>query len=112
MKDELRTPDNSDVPLETVCKWQAREIIKLNNIIKQKKRIIERLRNNITMMSRDPDIKAEISREIIFREKSRQISSLQKELHRVRESDRKLLQTLLNYKLKELNEQQGIQDAD
>jgi predicted RNase H-like nuclease (RuvC/YqgF family) len=86
--------------------------VKLNQIILQKKKVISRLRNNITMMAKDPDIKAEIAREILFREKSRQISSLQKELHRVRESDRKLLQTLLTYKLKEQNERQGMQDAD
>lgn len=110
--EELRKPDNSDVPLETICKWQAREIVKLNQIIVQKKKVIARLRNNITMMAKDPDIKAEIAREILFREKSRQVSNLQKELHRVRESNRKLLQTLLTYKLKEQNEQQGMQDTD
>jgi len=98
--EEQRLTCNDDVPAETVCKWQAREIYKLNQIIRQKKRVIEKLRNNITILLRDPQIKYELSRDLVLRDCRRQVTELQKELHRVRKSDEKLLQTLLNYKLK------------
>jgi predicted RNase H-like nuclease (RuvC/YqgF family) len=105
----IREIDNSDVPAETICKWQAKEIAKLNQIIIQKKKVIERLRSNITLLLKDSETRAQITREFLLRERSKQISSLQKELHRVRESDRKILQTLLTYKLKEKeNGQEGV----
>jgi predicted RNase H-like nuclease (RuvC/YqgF family) len=110
--EELRMPDNSDVPIETICKWQRREIKKLNQIIIQKKKVIERLRNNITMLLKSPEVKLQIAKDLILRERAQEVSRLQKELCRVRESDRNLLQKLIDYKLKEKDGKQDVQNVD
>jgi predicted RNase H-like nuclease (RuvC/YqgF family) len=110
--EELRMPDNNDVPIETICKWQRREINKLNQIIIQKKKVIERLRHNITMLLKSPEIRLQIAKDLILRERAQEVSRLQRELCRVRESDRNLLQKLIDYKLKEKDGEQGIQNVD
>jgi len=105
MEEELRLPDNMGVPAETALKWQSKELHKLQNIIRQKKKTIERLRHNIDIILKDPELRRELAREILLKERARENTALQKELHRVRASERKILQTLLTYKLKEQDEQ-------
>ena len=97
-----------DVPAETALRWQSREVYKLRKIVEQKKRVIEKLRKNLNIVLKSPEARKEISREIIIRERNHQIKALQKELHRVREADRKILETLLKYKLKEQNGQKSV----
>lgn len=107
-----RQINNNDVPLETLFKWQCKEVYKLQAQLRQKNKTIDKLKKNITLLLRDPEIKYQLSREFMLREQRKQISALQKELHRVREADRKILQTLLSYKLKEQNEQSGLQSVE
>ena len=104
----IKEINNNDVPIETLFKWQAKELRKLTAQLKQKDKTIKKLRNNITILLSDPEVKMQLIREFLLRERSKQISMLQKELHRVREADRKILQTLLNYKLKEQHEQENL----
>lgn len=105
---EERLTNNSDVPVETLFKWQSKEIRKLRAQLEQKNKTIQKLRNNITILLRDPETKAMIAKDLILRERAREVSRLQKELHRVRQAERKILQSLLNYQLKEQNEQHGL----
>lgn len=109
---EERLTNNSDVPVETLFKWQSKEIRKLRAQLEQKNKTIQKLRNNITILLRDPETKAMIAKDLILRERAREVSRLQKELHRVRQAERKILQSLLNYQLKEQNEQQGLRGAE
>lgn len=103
--EEERMTNNSDVPVETLFKWQCKEVYKLRAQLAQKNRTIQRLRNNITMLLKSPEVKLQIAKDLYLREKKRECTSLQKELHRVRQAERKILETLLKYQLKERNEQ-------
>lgn len=99
-----RLINNDDVPVETLFKWQSKEVYKLRRQLEQKEKTIKKLRNNITLLLRNPEVKLKVTRELIIREKNLQLRKLQKELHCVRQSERKIIGTLLRYKLKE-NEQ-------
>jgi hypothetical protein len=101
---EERLINNDDVPVETLFKWQSREMYKLRHQLEQKEKTIRKLRNNITMLLRDPEVKLQVARELIIRERNSELRKLQKEIHRMRQSERKIIGTLLKYKLKE-NEQ-------
>lgn len=98
---EERPINNDDVPVETLFKWQCREVYKLRAQLEQKNKTIKKLRNNITLLLRNPEVKLQLARDFVLRERSREVSHLQKELHRIKTSERKILQTLLTYKLKE-----------
>lgn len=101
---EERLINNDDVPVETLFKWQSKEMYKLRHQLEQKEKTIRKLRNNITMLLRDPEVKLQVARELIIRERNSELRKLQKEIHRMRQSERKIIGTLLKYKLKE-NEQ-------
>lgn len=57
------------------------------------------------MLLKSPEVKLQIAKDLYLREKKRECTHLQKELHRVRQAERKILETLLKYQLKEQNEQ-------
>lgn len=92
---------NPDVPAETLLKWQSRELVKLRKILARKEKTIERLKNNIRMLLNDEQVKLQVACDARVREYARNMSNAQYELHRVRKSQEKILQTLLNYQLRE-----------
>ena len=91
---------NSYVPVETLFKWQTKELLKLRRMLDRKTRTIERLRNNIRMLLNDSNLKYEIACDARVREYARNMVESQREVHRLRMSQEKILQTLLNYQLK------------
>jgi predicted RNase H-like nuclease (RuvC/YqgF family) len=103
-----RMINNDGVPVETLFKWQSREVYKLRAQLEQKNKTIKKLRNNITMLLRDPEVKLRLTKDLMLREKAREIAGLQKELHRVRQAEKKILQSLLTYQLKEINGQESM----
>lgn len=98
---EEQLTNNSDIPVETLFKWQCKEVYKLRAQLAQKNRTIQKLRNNITILLKNPEVKLQIAKDLYLREKKRECTHLQKELHRVRQAERKILETLLRYQLKE-----------
>lgn len=98
---EVRNPD---VPAETILKWKQVECWKLRAQVKKLEATVKALRKNIDMLIRDKDLKREIAKELMIRERTAENNRLKKKLHGAYESIKELIQT--NIKLKQqLNEQ-------
>jgi predicted RNase H-like nuclease (RuvC/YqgF family) len=87
---------NNDVPIETVFRWKQVECWKLKAKVKKLEATVKALRNNITMLIGDKDLKKEIVKEAVVRQRNEEIKRLNKKLHHAYES----IEELINSKLK------------
>ena len=92
---------NDLIPIETLFRHRSKELMQLRLDNEDKKRTIRRLQHNIDLILGSNEVKMEIAKDKRVRQYAKQVAAAQKELHRVRQSERKILETLLQYKLKE-----------
>ena len=92
---------NDLIPIETLFRHQSKELMKLRLDNEDKKRTIRRLQHNIDLILGSHEVKMEIAKDKRVRQYRKQVVEAQREVHRVRQSERKILETLLKYQLKE-----------
>lgn len=92
---------NDLIPIETLFRYQSKELMQLRLDNEDKKRTIRRLRHNIDLILGSHEVKMEIAKDKRVRQYRKQLAEAQKEVRRVRLSERKILETLLKYQLKE-----------
>lgn len=102
---EVRNPD---VPVETILKWKQVECWKLRAQVKKLEATVKALRKNIDMLIRDKNLKRDIAKELMLRERAAENSRLNKKLHNAYESIKELIQT--NLKLKQQLHEQDPED--
>lgn len=92
---------NKDVPIQTVFRHKCREAMKLKKRVTKLEMTVESLRNNITLILRDPAIKHEIAVDLRVREANARIAILERKLHEERESNNRLIEKLVKYEQQE-----------
>lgn len=92
---------NRDVPVETLFRHKCRETNKLKKRVAKLEATIEQLRNNITLILKDPAVKKQVAVDARVHESKQIIATLEKRLHEAKETNNRLLTRLIQQ-----NEQQ------
>ena len=92
---------NDLIPIETLFRHQSKELMQLRLDNENKQRTIRRLQHNIDLILGSHEVKLEIAKDKRIRQYRKQVAEAQKEVRRVRLAERKILETLLRYQLKE-----------
>ena len=103
---------NNDVPIETVFRWKQVECWKLKARVKKLEATVKALRGNISMLIGDKDLKKEIIKEAVVRQRNEEIKRLNKKLHHAYESIEELINSKLKLtkQLEEYEQESDLQD--
>ena len=88
---------NNDVPVETLFRHKCQEARKLRKRIAKLESTIKQLRNNISLILHDPEVKKQIAVEERVRLYRSELVCAQKKLHEARRTNEMLIEKLVKY---------------
>lgn len=88
---------NNDVPVETLFRHKCRECKKMKKRVVKLEMTVERLRNNISLILHDPEVKKQIAVEERVRLYKNELVCAQKKLHEARRTNEMLIEKLVKY---------------
>lgn len=88
---------NNDVPVETLFRHKCQECKKMKKRVVKLEMTVERLRNNISLILHDPEVKKQIAVEERVRLYKNELVCAQKKLHEARRTNEMLIEKLVKY---------------